>query len=150
MFRGNNTISMDAKGRIAIPTRYRERIQERCSGQLVLTIDISDRCLLLYPLPDWEAIEQKVNAMPNMDPNTRRLQRLLIGHATEVEMDASGRFLLPTRLQEYALIEKRVVLLGQGKKFELWAEERWMADFDAMLAAPGDEQLNEAMSQLSL
>jgi len=125
MFRGVNGINIDAKGRMAMPTRYRERLQDECSGCIVMTIDTDERCLLLYPLPAWEEIESKLAALPSFNSAARRIQRLLIGHATETELDNQGRILLPPLLREYAGIDKQVMLVGQGKKFELWDEEHW-------------------------
>lgn len=125
MFRGVNTIQLDEKGRLAMPTRYRDRLQTESDGTLVATIETEARCLLLYPLPDWEKIEAKIESLPSFNRAARRIQRLLIGHATELELDGSGRILLPQTLREYAGLQKSVVLLGQGKKFELWDEVLW-------------------------
>jgi len=127
MFRGVNQINLDAKGRMAIPARYREQIQACCEGHLVATIDTEARCLLIYPLEEWEEIQEKVEALPSFNPAARRIQRLLIGHATDLDMDANGRLLLPAPLREYAELDKKVVLLGQGRKFELWSEPLWLA-----------------------
>ena len=150
MFRGVNTISLDAKGRLAVPTRYRERIQDLCSGKLIITVD-RDYCLLLYPLSEWETIERKLVSLPNLDKRTRRLQRLLIGHATECDMDGHCRILLPPPLREFADLNKRVVLIGQGNKFELWDEQIWNEKRDMWLAADEDEQaLPAELESLSL
>ncbi len=134
LFRGVAELTLDAKGRLAIPARYRERLHERCAGQLVLTIDTDERCLLLYPLPEWEAIERKLDGLPSLNPHARRVQRLLMGHATDTEMDGQGRILLPPPLRQYARLDKRVVLIGQGKKFELWDEAYWNERRDQWLA----------------
>ena len=125
MFRGVNAINLDAKGRLAIPTRYRQVLRERCGGNLVATIDTDEPCLLIYPLDEWEAIERKIEALPSFHPMTRRIQRLLIGHATDLELDGNGRILVPPLLRRYASLEKHSILLGQGKKFELWDESCW-------------------------
>ncbi len=125
MFRGVNAIHLDDKGRLAIPTRYRHRLQTDAESQLILTIDTEERCLLLYPLPEWEIIEKKIEALPSFNRAARRIQRLLIGHATEVELDSHGRILLSTPLREYANLQKNVMLVGQGKKFEIWDEICW-------------------------
>lgn len=123
-FRGITSISIDAKGRMAMPARYRERLQESCGGRLVVTID-RDHCLLVYPAPEWEIIEKKLNALPSFDRHARSMQRLYVGHATELEMDAQGRILLPAPLRDYAGLKKKAVLIGQGSKFELWDEAAW-------------------------
>ena len=86
MFRGGSTINLDAKGRLAFPTRYRTVLDERCQGRVVLTVH-DDRCLLLYPFPDWDEIERKLVRLPNQEKRTRTLQRMLLGHATELEID---------------------------------------------------------------
>lgn len=127
MFRGINAIALDDKGRIAIPARYRDLIADEAGGILVVTIDTEDRCLLLYPYPQWEQIEQKLEALPSFNPVSRRIQRLLIGHATEIEMDRNGRILLPPLLREHAGLGQMVMLVGQGKKFEIWGETQWEA-----------------------
>ena len=108
-----------------MPTRYRARIQTAAENQLILTIDTEEHCLLLYPLPEWEIIEQKIQVLPSFHKVSRRIQRLLIGHATELELDSNGRLLLPPLLREYAGLGKQVMLVGQGKKFEIWSEAGW-------------------------
>ncbi|WP_210396734.1 division/cell wall cluster transcriptional repressor MraZ [Motiliproteus sediminis] len=151
MFRGVNPINLDAKGRMAIPTRYRERIAERCEGQMVATIDTEARCLLLYTLPEWEVIQAKIEALSSFNAETRRIQRLLIGHATDLEMDGSGRLLLPAPLRDYAELDKKVVLLGQGKKFEIWSEALWTQTRDAYLQeVEGGGVMPEELQSLSL
>ena len=124
MFRGANKLTLDNKGRLAIPTRYHERLQERCGGKLVVTVD-RDQCLLIYPFPDWEDLERRLMKLPSLNVQARRLQRLMVGHATELELDGSGRILLPPSLREYGLLTRDVMLIGQGLRFELWDETRW-------------------------
>jgi MraZ protein len=132
MFRGINNLTLDAKGRLAVPARYRERIQETCRGQLVVTID-RDHCLLMYPLPEWEALEERLVRLPSLNKQARELQRLLLGHATEVELDGHSRVLLPPELRAFAALERDVVLLGLGRKFELWQQANWDARREASL-----------------
>ncbi|MGE5526078.1 MAG: division/cell wall cluster transcriptional repressor MraZ [Rhodospirillaceae bacterium] len=124
MFRGIAQLNLDSKGRLAVPARHRDVLLERCAGHLVITAD-ADRCLLVYPLPDWELIQQKLEGLSNLDPRVRDLQRRLIGFAVDVEMDGSGRVLIAPALRQYAQLEKNVVLVGQGKKFELWNQDTW-------------------------
>ena len=124
MFRGINRVNLDVKGRLAIPTRYRDELRERCASELVVTVD-PDRCLLIYPLPEWDQIEKLLMKLPTFKESTRILQRLLVGHATEAEMDGQGRVLLPTPLREFAGLQKQTVLIGQGARFELWDDGRW-------------------------
>lgn len=141
MFRGVTTLNLDAKGRMAIPTRYRERIQACCASQLVLTVD-KDRCLLLYPEPEWVEIERKLKKLPSFNKAARNLQRLYIGHAQDLEMDAQGRILLPPDLRRFASLEKRVAFVGQGNKFELWDEATWITKRDEWLDGDGLEDLD--------
>ncbi len=124
---------------MTMPARYRDGVQEACDGQMVVTVD-RDHCLLLYPLPEWENIERKLVRLPSLNKQARRLQRLLIGHATEVEMDGQGRILMPPPLREFADLDKRIVLIGQGNKFELWNEQRWNERRDAWLEEGDDEE----------
>ena len=135
MFRGANAISLDAKGRLAMPSRYRDELNERSSGQLIITIDTVDRCLNVYPLDEWEIIETKLKALPSLREEVKRLQRLLIGNAVDLELDSSGRFLVPPRLREYARLDKRAMLVGQLNKFQLWDEDTWNAVSAADLEA---------------
>jgi MraZ protein len=125
MFRGAAKITLDDKGRLVLPTRYRERVLERSKGQVVATVDRDGECLLIYPLNDWEEVERKLMELPNLHPQVRRLQRLMVGYATELSLDGHGRMLLPQELREFARLERRAVLIGQGSRCELWDEARW-------------------------
>ena len=144
LFRGVSVLNLDVKGRLAIPARYREQLQHCCASRLVITVD-SDRCLLIYPEPNWTEIEHKLEQLPSFNPTARKLQRLYIGHAQDVEMDGQGRVLLPPELRRFASLDKRVALVGQSNKFELWDEEIWNgrreewlneADFRELESAP--------------
>lgn len=117
---------------------YRQRLLEASDGRMVLTVD-RDRCLLLYPLNTWEDIERKLIQLSSTHKRARALKRLLLGHAEECCLDAGGRILLPEPLREFASLEKRVVLLGQGNKFEIWNEEGWQAWRDSVLADGDDD-----------
>jgi MraZ protein len=122
MFRGVNTVTIDAKGRVALPPKYRADLQKL---KVVVTIDTEDQCLLLYPLNEWLLIEEKVESLPSFNEVTRRIKRLLIGHAHELDIDSQGRVLLPKTLRKYAKLNKKTVFVGQGKKFEIWSEAVW-------------------------
>ncbi len=134
-----------------MPARYRDRLLEACGGRLVVTVD-QDHCLLVYPLPEWEVIEEKLVNLPSLNKQSRLLQRLLIGHATDLEMDAQGRILLPAMLREYAGLKKKAVLIGQGKKLEIWDEDTWSQSQEEWVAAvQADEgELPAALEDLSL
>jgi MraZ protein len=134
LFRGVSSVNLDAKGRMALPVRFRELLSETCDGRVVITIDMEERCLLLYPLPVWEEIQAQLEALPNVNPAARRVQRLLIGHATDAELDGSGRVTVPPMLREYADLSKKLVLLGQGRKLEIWAEALWTERRDSWLS----------------
>jgi len=141
MFRGLASVSLDGKGRFTMPTRYREFIVEQTQSQLVVTIDTEARCLLLYTRVQWEPIEATLQQLPSFDQQARRIQRLLIGHATDVDMDGMGRIRIPSLLREYADLDKQMILLGQGNKFECWDEAGWQQCRAAWL-----EQANAPMS----
>lgn len=151
MFRGANKVTLDAKGRVAVPARYRERLAAACESQLVLTVDRGP-CLLVYPLPDWEVIERELMAAGNLRPEVRRLQQLLIGHATEVELDGHGRVLVPQALREFAGLDGAAMFVGQGHRFEIWDEARWSARRDAILDTEmaDDTELPAGLENLSL
>ena len=151
MFCGITAVNLDAKGRMAIPARYRIRLAEEAKGHIVLTIDTEEPCLLLYPVPIWKSIEEKIEALPSFNRVTRRIQRLLIGHATEMELDKSGRILVPPLLRDYAQLDKKVMFVGQGKKFELWSEEKWHKGRDIWLGEGLSEaEMPEQLLDLSL
>lgn len=142
---------MDAKGRLAMPAKYRDRLEESCAGHLVATIDIQSQSLSIYPLPAWEVIEQEIQELPSLDARVKRFQRLIIGHASDLELDGSGRVLMPQPLREYAKLEKKLVLVGQGKKLELWNEALWAVETDKWLQQAQDEEsIPDEMLSLSL
>jgi MraZ protein len=151
LFRGVNIVSLDAKGRFAMPTRYREELAACCSSKLVATVD-KDRCLLIYPFPEWEEIERKLVKLPSYNRQTRDLQRLLVGYATELDMDNNGRLLLTSPLRNFAGLDKKAVLIGQGNKFELWDEEVWNKKCDQWFEEGGmdSDSLPPEMESLSL
>lgn len=126
MFRGINTINLDAKGRMAMPARYRERLLSDFAGQLVVTIDPDNACLLIYTKPEWETIEHSIKALPSSDRAAERLKQLLVGYATDIDLDGNGRILLPQELREYAKLAKHVSLVGQINKFRIWDQQAWI------------------------
>jgi len=148
VFRGATNVTLDAKGRMAMPTRYREQIAARCDGQIVVTVD-KDYCLLIYPFPDWEELERKLVRLPSMNKIARRILRIMVGYATEVDMDTNGRILLSHELRDFAGLDKQAILLGQGNKFELWDEKRWIEKRDAWLSEDEDMNLPPELESLS-
>lgn len=118
---------------------------------MVITIDTESKCLLIYPLPEWEIVQEKISALSSFNKAARRLQRLLLGYATDVDIDSAGRLLISGPLREHAELDKKVVLLGQGNKFELWSESLWQQTRDAYIAEAGNEELmTEELEQISL
>ncbi|MEM6160364.1 division/cell wall cluster transcriptional repressor MraZ [Erwinia sp. P6884] len=152
MFRGATLVNLDSKGRLAVPTRYRETLIGESQGQMVCTIDLRQPCLLLYTLPEWEIIERKLARLSSMNPEERRVQRLLLGHASECQMDNAGRVLVANTLRQHANLTKEVMLVGQFNKFELWDEQTWYQqvreDIDAEQST--QEPLSERLQDLSL
>lgn len=134
MFRGINTITIDTKGRLSIPMRYRSALGVEDKTPLVVTIDTEETCLLLYTAAQWQIIEDNLQKLPSFNAAARRIQRLLIGHATDLEVDANGRVLLPTVLRQYAQLDKEVVMIGQGNKFEVWDKTLWESRREQWLA----------------
>jgi MraZ protein len=123
---------------LAVPSKHREALLAHGEGRLVVTADPS-RCLLLYPLPAWEPIQQKLMALSSFNDRIRVLQRLLVGHADDVELDGAGRILVPPALRVFAGIERQVVLVGQGNRFELWGDTQWRAFTEVALVVPGED-----------
>ncbi|MFO6423288.1 division/cell wall cluster transcriptional repressor MraZ [Motilimonas sp. KMU-193] len=152
MLRGAQGINLDSKGRFAIPTKYRDWLFDECQGQLVCTVDICSPSLLLYPLHEWLEIEKKLSKLSSMQPQERRLQRLLLGYATDCELDKAGRILLTAPLRQYAGLDKKMMLVGQLNKFELWDEAKWLeqVEQDVMAQRLNSEALSEGLQEFSL
>ena len=146
MFRGISNVSLDAKGRMALPARNRDAVAAVSDGNMIVTIDVRERCLLLYPLPEWEVVQRKLESLSNINPEARLLQRLLIGHATDLELDGSGRLLLPGLLRTYAELKKKLVLVGQGNKIEIWSQDKWQESMQGWLDQGASSLLNNGDS----
>ena len=125
MFKGIHNINLDGKGRLTIPTKYRNTITDQSNGSMVVTMDTEEKCLLLYPSTIWATIEKKINDLPSFSKNHRRIQRILIGHAEDLDLDSAGRILLSKPLRLAADMTKKITLIGQGEKFEIWNEDTW-------------------------
>jgi MraZ protein len=146
VFTGSYSISLDPKGRIAIPIRIRDALLESCGGRLVVTAHTEDRCLLVYPEPEWLTLLPQIEALPSFNKASQRVKRILIGYASTLDIDANGRVLVPPTLRDYANLDKKMMLVGQGKKLELWSEASWLA----LLDVPGDDEIPSEMLSLSL
>ncbi|WP_026318000.1 division/cell wall cluster transcriptional repressor MraZ [Algicola sagamiensis] len=152
MFRGASAINLDAKGRLAIPSRYRQMLAVDTCGSLICTIDLHQPCLLLYPLNEWELIERKLRQLSSMNPHERRIQRLLLGYASEGELDKAGRFLIPAPLRQHAGVDKHIMLVGQLNRFEIWSEAKWQdqINLDIEIEQQGNFELTEKLKDFSL
>lgn len=152
MFRGFNKISVDSKGRLAVPSRYRELISVQAENSLIITLNPLDRSLWLYPLPEWELIEDKLATLSDFEKQSRRTKQMMRGYASDCQLDGQGRILIPRELRTHAEINKQVVILGQGNKFEIWNEVVWKAQRDEWLTSVGDDSLTtpESLQELSL
>jgi len=134
-----------------MPSKYRDAIMETASGQIVVTVDHADKCLLIYPLDQWLKVEQTLMSLPNMNRRVRNMQRLILGHAAELELDSQGRVLLPAPLRDYANLDKKAVLVGQANKFELWDADTWQSARDVWLQeAQSDEESDDIFNQVSM
>ncbi len=148
MFQGASAIILDAKGRLAVPTRHRDALQNQSTEKLVLTAH-PDSCLLLYPYAAWEPIRAKVMEFPSLDRQASVWKRLLVGFAEEVELDAAGRVLISPELRAFAALEKRVMMVGQGSHFEIWSLEAWNRQLE-QFTMQGDNTLPPGMENFSL
>ncbi len=152
LYRGVSSINLDAKGRLAIPTRYRAELQESCERQLVVTVAVDERCigekgcLWLYPLPEWEKLELTISKLPTLNKMAGKLKRFLIGNASECEMDSQGRLLLPEKLRKFAGMDKHIMLVGQLNKFEIWNAVAWIAKEHEWMNGDDTEGLEELES----
>ena len=150
MFKGIHNINLDGKGRLTIPTKYRNTISDQSNGNMVVTIDSEEKCLLLYPATIFSNIEKKINDLPSFTKNTRRIQRLLIGHAEDLELDSSGRILLPKPLRLVAEMSKKVTLIGQGQKFEIWSDDIWNNKVNKWRSEETDESEESVLSDIRI
>ncbi len=148
MFQGATSLSLDAKGRMAIPARHRDALVRAGDGRLVLTAH-PHRCLLLYPAPAWEPIRAKILAAPSLEAQSAKLRRLLVGFAVDMDLDSSGRVLVTPELRQYAGLEKDVWLIGQGSHFELWSDVGWRQQQEEIFAL-GDKLLPPGLENLAL
>lgn len=154
MYLGVNTLNLDAKGRLAVPAKHRESLAETCASRLVVTINPSstDRCLWLYPEDQWLKVAQKLAELPAVDKRAQAYKRLILGHASEQELDAQGRIRVTPELRDYAGLGKRVAVVGQVTKFEIWDietwggnRERWIETFESE-----DEDPSSPLAEISL
>ena len=150
MFKGIHNINLDGKGRLTMPTKYRNTISDQSSNNMVVTIDSEEKCLLLYPATIFSNIEKKINNLPSFTKNHRRIQRLIIGHAEDLELDSSGRILLPKPLRLVAEMSKKITLIGQGEKFEIWSDDIWNNRVNKWRSEETDESEESVLSDIRI
>ena len=150
LFKGIHNINLDSKGRLGIPVAYRDHITAILKGSLVITIDTEEKCLLLYPSGIWANIQSKINELPSFNKNARRIQRLLVGHAEDIDVDSAGRILISKPLREYASLVKKIILIGQGDKFEIWDQNLWNQNVDKWRDEVTSNDDAEALSDISI
>ena len=148
MFGGSHLLSMDTKGRLSVPARFRERLKERCGGRMTATISLDQRCLSVYPAPDWDALVDEVRNLPALVPGAQKIRRLLVGNGTDCDMDSNGRILIPPGLREWAGLDKRVQMVGQIQKFELWDESAWSRHREELLEQVGGELITQPSEEI--
>ena len=148
MFQGATQVNLDAKGRMAVPTKVRDPLTSGGTVRLVLTAH-PDGCLLLYPQPAWEPIRARVMAFPSLDRQFSVWKRLLVGFAEECELDSAGRLLISPELRDFAKISRPVMFVGQGSHFEIWDLETWNAQLES-LRSGGSSSLPPGMENFSL
>ena len=148
-FLGAKNVSLDSKGRVAIPSRYRDRLMVDAGGFLVQTRNPLERSLWLYPLPEWEVIDEKLADLSDFDRQSREVKRMMRAYATDCQIDAHGRILIPAELRDYAQLSKQAVILGQGNKFEIWNKASWEERGEPWLLQE-QEKPSGALQSLSL
>ena len=148
MFKGIHNMNLDGKGRLTIPSKYRSTIIDQVNGNMVITIDSEEKCLLLYPSTAWRKIQDKINNLPSFNKNAKRIQRLLIGHAEDLEMDASGSVLISKPLINFAEMTKKITLIGQGEKFEIWSDDVWNSRVNKWRYEETDESQESVLSDI--
>ena len=148
MFRGQFSHSVDAKGRVSLPARFRDVLLADGDARFVLTPAVFDPCLHLYPMKAWEEFERKVSELPSLDGTAIRFRRLYVSAAVECELDGSGRVLVPEHLRQRILLEKDALWAGMGRTLELWAKSSW----DAALTMTSEEaaSFRAALEQLKI
>ena len=150
MFKGIHNINLDGKGRLTMPTKYRNTISDQSGNNMVVTIDSEEKCLLLYPATIFSNIEKKINDLPSFTKNHRRIQRLIIGHAEDLELDSSGRILLSKPLRAVSEMSKKVTLIGQGDKFEIWSDDIWSNRVNKWRSEETDESSESVLSDIRI
>lgn len=148
MFQGSHNIVLDSKGRIAIPAKIRECLMELCGGQIVMTSHLRDRCIVIYPMTEWQDLSAQLQKLSAVNRHVERAQRMMIGGCDPITLDGNGRVLIAQPLRNYAKLDKNLLLVGLGKKMELWDQEIWTRT--VVEADLGDEPVPPEMLSLML
>jgi MraZ protein len=143
MFIGEYVTTIDAKGRIAVPAKFRSKL----AGQLVITRGL-DNALVIYTMPEWTKLAEKLAALPQAGSNTRAYSRLMLAGAVDCEIDAQGRIIVPTYLKEFASLSRKAVFAGLYNRIELWSEERWQSYKQA--TEPEANHIAESLTDLGV
>ena len=146
MFRGRYEHTIDSKGRVSLPVKFREVLNERYDDRLVITN--FDGCLVAYPVDEWRLLEDKVSSMSIVKKDVKSFQRFFISGATECTIDKQGRILLPPTLRAYAKLEKDIVFAGMTKKIEIWSKEKW--EQEIAKAKENFDEISDALGELGL
>ncbi len=141
---------MDEKGRVSLPSRFRDVLSTQADSRLVLTtnVDPSGQCLVAYPLQEWQTFQERIATLPQFDESVIRLKRLHIAGATECTTDRQGRILIPPVLREYAGLKAQVLFAGLGSNIEIWDRKRWEEERTRAKESLG--AINEALARLGL
>lgn len=152
MYLGVNTLNLDAKGRLAIPVKHRQALDEACGSRVVVTINPSrsDRCLWVYPENEWLDVARKLARLPTVDRKSQAYKRLLLGHASEQELDSQGRIRISPELQKHAGLGKKVAIVGQVNKLEIWDDEAWSGNCERWLEDIEEDGGSEQLSEIAL
>ena len=148
MFQGETAITVDDKGRLAIPTAYRDQVARECGNCLVIAYNPFEAgSLYLYPRQEWERVRDSINALPKSRGAHRSLQFKLVGAAVPVELDGNGRISIPASHRSAVGIDRKAVLLGMGDKFELWSEQAHLEQIQKTIA---EADVSPAMLEMVL
>ncbi len=147
---GLHMVALDTKGRLAIPARYRDMLEEHCQGKMVITVQHHGKSLMLYPENEFGELARKVSQFSDFDEIEANMKLLILGHAAQVEIDGNGRILVPQVLRELVSIDKKVALVGQNNKLELWSEDAWLEKQKTLYTAGFKEGVSEKLKGFSL
>lgn len=145
MFRGRFIHTIDSKGRVSVPIKFREVLSEKYEESLIVTTEV-DQCLIAFPTEEWNRLEEKIRSLPSMSKELKAWMRFFYSGAVECPIDRQGRILIPPSLREYGNLNKEVVLIGLFNKIEIWDKGRW----EAAMAPEGLERVSETLAGLGL